>query len=137
MDQDDLNILIFGHSTFGVRRLRIGKNTFNILFYLLIFFQIAVTFFFCDYIQIKRNTFLLNQLRSEALVQRFHIQLFSTQIEDLEKQLSKLKDMDRRIRIIASLEKGQETTSLIGVGGTSPSVMTWPLKQQPKGEIGQ
>ena len=39
----------------------------------------------------------------------------------MERQLSKLKDFDKRIRIIANLEKGQETTSSIGMGGPSPS----------------
>ncbi len=132
MDKEDLNILIFSPTTFGIRRLRIGKETLKISFYLLIFFQIAMTFFLCDYVQIKRNTFPLYQLRNEALVQRSHLQLFSTEIERLEKQLSKLKDMDRRIHIMANLGKGQEAASLIGVGGASPSVMTGPLKQQLK-----
>lgn len=132
MDKDYLNIIIFSHTTFGVRRLRVGKETFKTLLYLLIFFQLVLTFLWCDYIQVKRNTSTLNQLRHEAMVQKSHTQLFSTKIEELEKQLSKLKDYDRRIHTIANLEKGQEVASFIGVGGTSPSGNTWALKQQPK-----
>jgi len=48
----------------------------------------------------------------------------------MEKQLSKLKDFDKRIRIIANLEKGQETTSLMGVGGPSPSDIREKLKSE-------
>jgi hypothetical protein len=132
MDKDYLNIIIFSHTTFGIRRLRMGKETFKTLLYLLIFFQLALTFLLCDCIQVKKKISLLNQLRHEALVQKSHIQLFSTKIEELEKQLSKLKDFDRRIHTIANLERGQEVASFIGVGGTSPSVNTWTLKQQPK-----
>lgn len=132
MDKDYLNIIIFSHTTFGVRRLRMGKETFKTLLYLLIFFQLALTFLWCDYIQVKKIISPLNQLRHETMVQKSHTQLFSTKIEELEKQLSKLKDFDRRIHTIANLEKGQEVASFIGVGGTSPSVNTWALKQQPK-----
>src|SRR4030042_2021445 len=132
MDKDYLNIIIFSHTTFGVKRLRMGKETFKTLLYLLIFFQLALTFLWCDYIQVKKKIPLLNQLRHETLVQKSHIQLFSTKIEELEKQLSKLKDFDRRIHTIANLERGQEVASFIGVGGTSPSVNTWTLNQQLK-----
>jgi|GEM_PF-537770 len=132
MDKDYLNILIFSHTSFGVRRLRMGKETFKTLLYLFIFFQFALTFLLCDYIQVKKKISLLNQLRHETMVQNSHIQLFSTKIKELEKQLSKLKDFDQRIHTIANLGKGQEVASFIGVGGTSPPINIPTLKQQPK-----
>ena len=90
--------------------------------YLLVFFQFSITFFFCDYVQVRKKTFLLNQLRQQSQVQKSHIQLFSTKIEDLEKKLSRLKNIDQKIRIIANLERGQETLPFIGMGGSSFSV---------------
>ncbi len=132
MDKDYFNILIFGHTTFGIRNLKIKKETFKLLVYLLAFSQLAVTFFLCDYIQVKKKDFLLNQLRHESLIQKSHIQLFSTKIEELEKRLSKLKDSDRKIRTIANLERGKEVTPFIGLGGSPSSVITWKLKEEPK-----
>jgi len=61
----------------------------------------------------------LNRLREETQTQKSQIHFFSARIEDLEKQLSKLKDFDKRIRIIANLERGQETTPFMGMGGPS------------------
>ena len=132
MDKDYLNILVLGHIPFGVRRLRIKKESFKIAVYLLVLFQLAITFFLCDYIQIKKKNFLLNQLRQESQVQRSHIQLFSAKIEELEKKLSKLKDVDKRIRVIANLEKGYEAIPFIGMGGLSPSVAHGKSKEEPK-----
>jgi len=123
MDKDTINILVFGHTTFGMRRLRIKKESFRRATYLLLFFQFSLTFFFCDYIQVRKKTFFLNQLQQESQIQRSHIQLFSTKIEELEKKLSRLKDIDHRIRIVANLERGQETLPFIGMGGSSFSVM--------------
>jgi hypothetical protein len=122
MDKDYLNILVLDHTPFGIRRLRVKKESFRIGIYLLAFFQLAITFFLCDYIQVKKKNFLLNQLRQESQVQRSQIQLFSANIEELEKKLSKLRDVDRRIRTIANLERGHEAIPFIGMGGLSPSV---------------
>ena len=121
MDKDYFNILIFGQKTSKTRHLRIHKKTFKIGLYLLAFAVLSTIFFFCDYIQVRKRGFELNQLRHETQEQKSKIHFFSSKIEDLERQLSKLKDFDQRIRIIANLEKGHETTSYIGMGGPSPS----------------
>jgi hypothetical protein len=133
MNKDYFNILVFGHTTFWTRRLRVKKETLKILIYLLAFFQLSIMFFLCDYIQVKKKTFLLNRLRQESQVQRSQIQLFSAKIEELNKKLSKLKDFDKRIRIIANLEKGQESIPFIGMGGFSPPVTLEKLKEEPNG----
>jgi len=122
MDKDYINILVFGHTTFGIRRLRIKKESFRLATYLLLFAQFSITFFFCDYIQVRKKTFLLNQLRQESQIQKSHIQLFSTKIKELEKKLSRLRDIDQKIRVMANLERGQETLPFIGMGGSSFSV---------------
>jgi len=133
MDKDYINILVFGHTPFGIRRLRIKKESFRMGAYLLIFLQLSITFIFCDYIQVRKKTFLLNQLRQESQIQKSHIQLFSTRIEGLEKKLSRLKDIDQRIRIIANLEKGHETLPFIGMGGLPSSAAQGKLRETLKG----
>jgi murein DD-endopeptidase MepM/ murein hydrolase activator NlpD len=130
LDKEYFNILIFGQKTSKTRHLRIHQKTFKIVFYLLTFAFLSTTFFFCDYIQLKKKAFELARLRQETETQKSQIQFFSARIEGMEKQLSKLKDFDKRIRIIANLEKGQETTSLMGVGGPSPSDIREKLKSE-------
>jgi murein DD-endopeptidase MepM/ murein hydrolase activator NlpD len=130
LDKEYFNILIFGHKTSKTRHLRIPKKTVKISFYLFGFALLSTTFFFCDYIQVKKKAFELNRLRQETQNQRSQIQFFSARIEDLEKQLSKLKDFDKKIRIIANLEKGQEVTAFMGMGGPSPSDIRDKLKKE-------
>ena len=134
MDKDYLNILVFGHTTYGIRRVRIRKESFKMVVYLLIFLQLSFTFLLCDYIQVRKKNFLLNQLRQESQIQRSQIQLFSSKIEELEKKLSKLKGIDRRIRIIANLERGHETIPFIGMGGSSSSVVREKSNDQEDGK---
>jgi hypothetical protein len=122
MDKDDINILVFGHATFGTRCLRIKKESLRIAAYLFIFLQLSITILFCDYVQVRKKAFFLNRLRQESQIQKSHIQLFSTKIRELERKLSGLKDIDQKIRIMANLERGQETLPFIGMGGSSSSV---------------
>ena len=130
MDKEHYSFLIFGPKTSKSRHLRIHKKTFKIALYLFAFALLLTTFFFCDYIQVKKKVFELSRLRQETQAQRSQIHFFSAKIEDLEKQLSKLKDFDKKIRIIANLERSQETTSLMGMGGPSPSDLREKLKNE-------
>ena len=134
MDKEYFTILIFGHKNAKTRHLRIRKKTVKISFYLFAFALLSTTFFFCDYIQVKKKAFELGRLRQETQNQRSQIQFFSARIEDLEKQLSKLKDFDRKIRIIANLEKGQEVAPSMGMGGPSPSDIRDKLKKEKDGD---
>ena len=130
MDKEHYSILIFGPKTSKTRHLRIHNKTFKIALYVFAFALLSTTFFFCDYIQVKKKVFELGRLREETQVQRSQIHFFSAKIEDLEKQLSKLKDFDKKIRIIANLDRSQEATSLMGMGGPSPSDLREKLKNE-------
>ena len=139
MDKEYFNILIFGHKTSKSRHFKISKKTFKITLYLITFIILTTIFFLCDYIQLKKKTIELSRLQEETEVQRSKIHFFSAKIEDLERQLSRLKEFDRRIRIIANLEKGEETSTIMGMGGPSPSDIRERLKleKDEKGLIQQ
>lgn len=139
MDKEYFDILIFGHKTSRTRHLRISKKNFKIALYLLTFILLSTTFFFCDYIQVKKKAFELSRLRQEAQAQKSQIHFFSARIEDLEKQISKLKDFDKKIRIIANLDRGVDAPPFMGMGGPSPSDIREKLKggKDDKGLIQQ
>ncbi len=128
LDKEYITILIFGHKTSKTRHLRIRKKTIKIGLYLSAFALLSVTFFFCDYIQVKKKAYEVARLREQTEAQRSQIHFFSSKIEELEKQVSKLKDFDKRIRIIANLERGQDPTPFMGMGGPSPSDFREKLK---------
>lgn len=130
MDKESFTILIFGQKTSKIRHLRIPNKTLKIVLYLIGFAILSTTFFFCDYIQVKKRAIELSRLRQETQVQKSQIHFFSARIEDLEKQLSKLKEFDKKIRILANLEKGPESIPFMGMGGPSPSDYRERLKEQ-------
>jgi murein DD-endopeptidase MepM/ murein hydrolase activator NlpD len=135
LEKEFFNILVFGHKHSKTKHLRVHKKTFKITLYILGFAILVNTFFFCDYLQVKKKAFELDQLRNETQAQKSQIQFFSGRIEDLERQLSKLKDFDKKIRLLANLEKGDQATPLMGMGGPSPSDIRDKLKVE-KDETG-
>jgi hypothetical protein len=133
MGKEYFSILIFSEEISQTRHLRIHKEAIKIVSFLLAFALLSTLFFLFDYIQVKKKIFPLNQVRQEVSVQKFHIQLLATQIETLEEQLTRMKDFDRRIRIVANLERGQETMPFIGMGGISPPITQGKSIQEEDG----
>jgi murein DD-endopeptidase MepM/ murein hydrolase activator NlpD len=138
-DKENITVLIFGHKTSKTKHLRIRRKTVKVGLYLSAFVLLSITFFFCDYIQVKKKAYEVARLREQTEVQKSQIHFFSSKIEELEKQVSKLKEFDKRIRIIANLERGQETTAFMGMGGPSQSDLREKLKnnKDDKGLIQQ
>jgi len=69
-------------------------------------------------------------VRQEAQFQKSQIQFFTMRIEELEGQLSKLMDFDKKIRVIAHLEQNQEMVPFIGTGGNPPANRRVKLKAE-------
>ena len=131
LEKEYISILFFGHYTSGTRQLRMSKKSLKILLYLSAFILLAATFFLSDYIQLKKRAFDVYRLHQEMKAQKSQIHFFSAKVEELEVQLSGLKEFDRKTRIIANLERrGQETAPLMGIGGPSPSDIREKLKER-------
>ena len=117
MNQECYRIVFFDQGVLRTRHLKIYKRTF----YLIAFFLFFLMIFFCDYIQMRKQAFNLNRVRQEAQLQKSQIQFFTMRIEELEGQLSKLMDFDKKIRVIANLERHEEMVPFIGIGGMPPT----------------
>jgi len=108
-----------------------SKKLLKILLHLSAFALLVTIFFLSDYIQVKKRAFDVYRLRQEMKGQTSQIHYFLPKVEELERQLSVFKDFDRKIRIIANLERrGQETAPLMGIGGPSPSDIREKLKER-------
>jgi murein DD-endopeptidase MepM/ murein hydrolase activator NlpD len=131
LEKEYITILFFGHHTSTTKQLKISKRSIKIFLHLSGFILLIGVFFLSDYIQVKKRAFDVSRLRQEMKGQTSQIHFFLAKVEQLERQLSGLKDFDRRIRIIANLEKGgQGTAPLMGIGGPSPSDIREKLKER-------
>jgi murein DD-endopeptidase MepM/ murein hydrolase activator NlpD len=79
----------------------------------------------------QRETTLMTQL-SEVQSQRKQIQEFSNEINSLKDKLVALNQFEKKVRIIANIEKTAETDNIFGVGGSIPEDLNAqiPLKEK-------
>jgi murein DD-endopeptidase MepM/ murein hydrolase activator NlpD len=84
-------------------------------------------FIIYDYIQLKQTTahlqtreiHLTNEL-NEIQAQRKQIQEFANEINTLKTHLVALGNFEQKIRVIANIEKSDESSNIFGVGGSAP-----------------
>jgi murein DD-endopeptidase MepM/ murein hydrolase activator NlpD len=131
LEREYISILFFGHHTSRTRQFKISRELFRIFLYLSAFTLLVAIFFLSDYIQIKKRAFDVYRLRQEMKGQTSQIHFFLAKVEELERQLSRLKEFDRTTRIITNLERrGQGIAPLMGIGGPSPSDIREKLKER-------
>ncbi|MFQ6672367.1 MAG: peptidoglycan DD-metalloendopeptidase family protein [Candidatus Tectimicrobiota bacterium] len=75
-----------------------------------------------SYRTLRQQVVDLAYLQAETSSQRVELASMAEEVEGLRDRLQRLQKMDRKLRLLASLEPPQEgSTSLLGVGGPSPS----------------
>ena len=79
---------------------------------------IALGFVIYDYTNMRFERVKIETLQEENQLQKAHIQSFSNKIDSLESQIARLKQFDKKIRIIANLEKPGMTDQTLGIGGS-------------------
>jgi murein DD-endopeptidase MepM/ murein hydrolase activator NlpD len=78
---------------------------------------VLIIFFFFQYLYMAGEVMELKSLRKETRTQKIQIQVFSNMVEDLRKQMAKLKELDAKIRVIADINPSREFNQLPGQGG--------------------
>lgn len=91
---------------------RVVLSAFSILF-------LTVSFFIYDYTRLKLKSYEDQVLRKENIEQKLQLQTFSTKMSDLELQINKLRQFDRKLRIITNLEPPVGQGQYLGIGGPS------------------
>ncbi len=111
-------ILFFPSKTAGVKKFRLSQFTIKCIFFSITMVMIALGFMVYDYANIKFERLELENLKEGTRRQKIHIQSFANKINSLESQIARLKQFDRKLRVIANLEKPGQGDQTLGIGGS-------------------
>jgi murein DD-endopeptidase MepM/ murein hydrolase activator NlpD len=121
-----ITFFILNHTGSTVKQITISRRFLGGICACGIAFAVLSAFVTYDYYTIK-TTFNKQKLESkianqkeEILTQRQQIKKFSDEINTLKSNLVELNNFEKKIRIIANIEKSTEDDSLFGVGGAFP-----------------
>jgi len=73
-----------------------------------------------DYAKLKNSIPSRTVLAKEVTEQRAQIQVFAKKIQTLNEELMTLRELERKIRIIANVNDPSDKNAVFGVGGTIP-----------------
>lgn len=136
---EKITFFVFSNRGSPVKRGTVSKAFLRFLGLLFTACLIFVGYIVYDYYHLK-NMFIYSQglqskvaTQSEEIIsQRKQIQTFANVINELKSNLVELNTFEKKIRIIANLEKTVEQRNLFGVGGSVPDDLdaTIDLKQR-------
>ena len=119
-----LTFFVLSNDSTRSRQFKIPLKKFKLLKGLSICLVLVISFVVFDYVRLRGNISEVHNLRKENTAQRIELQSFSSKMRAMESQLSKLRLFDKKLRIIANIEKPRGVAAreqLMGVGGGSPS----------------
>ncbi|MEW6672932.1 MAG: M23 family metallopeptidase [Thermodesulfobacteriota bacterium] len=134
-------ISFFILSTTGspVKQLTMSRGVLKLLSLLLMIALIASGYAAYDYFTLKRLLPSTSRLKhkidiqeEEIVSQRQQIQNFAQEINTLKTKLIDLNRFERKIRIIANIEKSSEQGGLFGVGGSIPEDLNPIIEPESK-----
>ncbi len=119
-----ISLMVLSNSGSSVRQFTISPAFLRIF---TVACLVALGIMAYDYYHLKvgsvravNNEARLSVQSDEIIRQRRQIQDFATEISDLKSKLVELNNFEKKIRIIANIEKPDEQDSLFGVGGSIP-----------------
>jgi len=122
-------VLILPDATSPARKLHITRSVITAASSILAIAVLAFAFFLYQYVSLNVRMLELRQLRQEAGDRN----ILAAKVSQLEGELLRLRDLDRKLRVVAGLDKGEEQQPDMAMGGAetqSRSALLDALKQQ-------
>jgi len=122
-----ISFVVLSNSGAPAKQMCASKATLRLVSVFIIACLISVGYVVYDYFQLKqtmvhlqtRAVHLTNEL-GEIQSQRKQIQEFASEINSLKDHLVTLNNFEKKIRIIANIEKTDDSNNIFGVGGSIP-----------------
>jgi murein DD-endopeptidase MepM/ murein hydrolase activator NlpD len=117
----EYHIVIFPGATSRPRRFSIKRRTVKILLGAVLAAAVLEVAFLVQYVTQSGEIWELQALRSEAVQHRQQATALSSSMEELRKQLSAMREINIRLRVMLGLDPPKATPSPLGLGGKEES----------------
>jgi murein DD-endopeptidase MepM/ murein hydrolase activator NlpD len=137
--QKKISFVILGSSGAPAKQICASKTSLRLFGLALVLIFAGVGYVIYDYYNLRQTTshlenreiYISSQLE-EIQNQRMQIQEFANEINLMKDKLLALNNFEKKIRIIANIEKNDESENMFGVGGSIPEDLDAdiPLKEK-------
>ena len=134
-----ISFVILGSTGAPARQVSTSKTSIYLFVVVMMAVFAGVGYIVYDYYNLRNTTthlqnrevFLSSQLE-EVQTQRKQIQEFANEINSLKAKLVAINSFEKKIRIIANIEKSNDSDNIFGIGGSIPEDLDAriPLKEK-------
>jgi murein DD-endopeptidase MepM/ murein hydrolase activator NlpD len=110
-EEGRLNILIFSNESSRVRRLKISGRWIWLFLSSIWVLIIVLVFFATHHFDARKAQGLLSSLKEENQLQKFKLGRLADGMSQLESQVSKIREFDSKLRVVANLDPPPPLTS--------------------------
>ncbi len=122
----EFHIVVFPSATSRPRRFSIKRRTVRVLLFATVVAVVLEALFLVQYVTRSGEIWELETLRSEAIQHRQQATTLSSAMEELRKQLSNMREVNVRLRVMLGLDPPKVPPSPLGLGGKEESRVVLP-----------
>jgi murein DD-endopeptidase MepM/ murein hydrolase activator NlpD len=132
-------ILFLPGGSTKVRKINIPNKVIFVLVCLILLITLGVGWLITDYRKIKTQIPELQYLKKENRVQKIQLIALARKIIQINQNMAKLQEFDRKLRVMTNLEPSGEQDQFLGLGGSNNNTLKpdYQLERVHKGLIHQ
>jgi len=113
-------IMILPDETTRVRKYRVPRTMVRGVLVILAVFVLGLGYLITDYYGVKKMVAELDRLRLEARQQQQQLVTFAKSFDDLQSEMTRLRQFDMKLRVMADLDGVVYPEQIMGIGGENP-----------------
>ena len=112
--------MILPDETAKVRKYRVPKTLVRGSVVVMALLTLGLGYLITDYYSVKKMVSDLEKLRMETRQQRQQLVTFAKSIDDLQTEMTRLRQFDTKLRVMADLDGVVYPEQIMGIGGENP-----------------
>lgn len=136
MSKRFISIFILSSGTSKARQIDLPIERYKLIRNSLIVLAVIITYICADYARIRFAHIEFSELKRKNVAQKIELNEFARKINEVEGRLARLKDFDKKLRIIANIETPKiQGDEAMGMGGASLESVDFPTVKDKRGEL--
>jgi murein DD-endopeptidase MepM/ murein hydrolase activator NlpD len=119
MPDNFFTLMIIPRRKSTVKKISLSRSLVRGLFIGSVFAALLTLYIIYDYTGIKRDKAELARLRVQTQRQSQQIQDFALKVDEFADRMEELKQLDKKLRILADYQTGRDKKILLGIGGSN------------------
>jgi murein DD-endopeptidase MepM/ murein hydrolase activator NlpD len=119
MSDNFFTLMIIPRRKSAVTKISLSSNLVRGLFIGSILAVLLTSYVIYDYASIKRDRAELSRLRQQTVEQSQQIKYLAVKVDEFADRMEEFKQLDKKIRILATNRVGRDKKTLLGIGGSN------------------